>query len=548
MIRLLVFILPVLIQLSSFAQGVIKAETGARIVSETGSYWVVDNGAFTLTSPTTATPVTMANLKIEADASLTIGPLNYLSVTGTLTNNAGNTGLVVNSDATGAGSLINGTASVPATVNRYITGLSQAWHLLSSPVAAQSISGTFTPDPATSYDFFAWYEPTAEWVNFKNTTVPITWNTANGSTNFTAGKGYLVEYTGTGLTKQFTGNLNVGAISPALTKTGAATYTAFNLVGNPYSSAIDWKSAGGWNRTNLVASGGGYVMSIWNDALSTGNYGVFNSAGSSGSGTNGVTQYIPVGQGFMVKAASAGTIGMADGIRVHNAQAWLKSTEAIANVLRVKVTGNANTYSDEIIIEFGHQNADGGAEKMFSFYETAPSLYTVKPDGNYSIDFRGEPEAITIPMSFKAGADGNYTLTASQMESFTSSTAITLEDVKLNATQNLMQNPVYTFSSAKTDDGARFLVHFGGAFSISENAKEQPVTVYASGRTIYIANKSGSVMKGGVTVYNMIGQPVMQRPLSENPLTMISLSGATGYYLVKVLTGDQVYSGKVFIK
>ena len=45
-IRLLVFILPSLIQLSSFAQGVIKAETGAYIRSETGSYWVVDNGAF----------------------------------------------------------------------------------------------------------------------------------------------------------------------------------------------------------------------------------------------------------------------------------------------------------------------------------------------------------------------------------------------------------------------------------------------------------------------------------------------------------------------
>jgi hypothetical protein len=78
--------------LSSFAQGVIKAETGAYIKSETGSYWVVDNGAFTLTSPGAANPAEMANLKIEADASLTIGPLNYLTVTGTLTNNAGNTG------------------------------------------------------------------------------------------------------------------------------------------------------------------------------------------------------------------------------------------------------------------------------------------------------------------------------------------------------------------------------------------------------------------------------------------------------------------------
>ena len=542
--RLLVLIVPLLIQLTSFAQGVVKAETGARIVSETGSYWVLDNGAFTLTSPTAATPVTMANLTIVSDASLTIPPLNYLTVTGTLANNAGNSGLVVNSDATGDGSLINGTAAVAATVNRYITGVSQAWHLLSSPVAAQAISPDFTAVPSTSYDFFAWYEPTGTWANFKNTTVEPTWNTANVNTNFTAGKGYLVEYlAATNPTKQFTGNLNAGAVTPALTKTGASLYSSINLEGNPYPSAIDWKAVSGWDRSKLVESGGGYDMSIWNDAA--GNYCSYNSAGSSG--INGGTQYIAVGQGFFVKAASAGTLGMADGIRLHNTQPYLKSTDAITNILRMKVAGNANTYSDEIVVEFGHQQTSGGAGKMFSFYETAPSLYTVKPEGNYSIDFRGEAGAVTIPMSFKAGADGSYTLSASQLESFASSTDITLEDVKLNATQNLMQNPVYTFFSAKTDDGARFLLHFGSAFSIGENAKEKPITIYSSGNTIYIANKSGGVLKGVVTVYNMIGQPVMQQQLGENPLTSFAFSRATGYYLVKVVTGEQVYSGKIFI-
>ncbi|MCX6268948.1 MAG: T9SS type A sorting domain-containing protein [Bacteroidetes bacterium] len=290
-------------------------------------------------------------------------------------------------------------------------------------------------------------------------------------------------------------------------------------------------------------------MSIWNDA--DGNYGSFNSQGSSG--THGVTQFIAVGQGFMVKAKAPGKaplkfgLVMDDGVRVHNTQAYLKSTDAIANVLRLKVAGNANTYSDEIVVEFGHPTADGGAGKMFSFYETAPSLYTVKTDGNYSIDFRGEPGAVTIPLSFMAGVDGIYTLTASQLESFTSSSNITLEDVKAAKTQNLMQNPSYTFSSAKTDDGARFLLHFGGAFSVNDKEKIPPVTVYTSGNTVYISSTSGVMLKGEVIVYNMIGQPVIKRSLSENPLTSFAISGATGYYLVKVIAGDQVCSEKLFI-
>jgi hypothetical protein len=48
-------------------------------------------------------------------------------------------------------------------------------------------------------------------------------------------------------------------------------------------------------------------------------------------------------------------------------------------------------------------------------------------------------------------------------------------------------------------------------------------------------------------VYNMIGQPVMRQPLDESALTKISLNGGTGYYLIKVIAGNQVCSGKVFI-
>jgi hypothetical protein len=436
---------------------------------------------------------------------------------------------------------ITATTAANTTVERTITGASQAWHLFSSPVAAQAIDPAFTAVPATDYDFFAWDEPTSTWVNYKNTTVAPTWNDANGSTDFTVGRGYLVEYPGTNLTKQFQGSLNTGAVTFPLSNSGTSTYAGYNLAGNPYPSAIDWKAAS-WSRASLVLNSGGYDMSIWNDAV--GNYGSFNSAGFSG--TNGVTQFIPATQGFMVKAASAGTLGMDNGIRVHDDQVFLKAGE-ISNILRMKVTGNTNIYSDEIVVEFGHQDATGGAEKMFSFYETAPSLYTVKSTGSYSVDFRGDAGAMVIPVSFKAGVDGSYTLTASQLESFTSSTLITLEDAKMAKTQNLMQNPDYTFTAGKNDAEARFLLHFGGAFSLNDKDKDQPVNIYSSGNSVYISNISGVILKGEAIVYNMIGQPVMSSHLSENPLTRINLSGSTGYYLVKVITGDNAYSCKVFI-
>jgi hypothetical protein len=482
------------------------------------------------------------DLTINAGRSVTISETKSLTVNGTLSNSAGNSGLVIKSGATGTGSLIHNTTGVPAKVERYFTGASTAWHLLSSPVASQAINPAFTDPTPANYDFYCWYEPAVTWVNFKNSTTSPTWNDANGSNDFTVGKGYLVEYMGTGVTKQFTGTLNNGVVSYDLTNSGTGLFAAYNLVGNPFASAIDWKAVSGWSRSFVELNSGGYDMSIWNDAV--GNYGSFNSAGASG--TNGVTQYIPVGQGFMVKATSAGAFGMDNSVRVHNNQPYLKSTEEITNILRMKVSGNLNTYSDEIVVEFGHQDATGGAEKMFGFYETSPGLYTVKATGNYSVDFRGEPGAVVIPVSFKAGVDGDYTLTASQIESFTSTTQITLEDVKTARTQNLMQNPDYTFTAGKNDEEARFLLHFGGTFGLNDK-ENQPVIIYSSGSSVYISDKSGAILKGEVTVYNMIGQPVMSSHLSENPLTKINLSGSTGYYLIQVVTGKNAYSGKVFI-
>lgn len=484
-------------------------------------------------------------LTIASTGSVTILPGKSLTVDGTLTNSSGTQGLVIESDATGTGSLIHPTTGVPATVNRYLTGAAESWHLWSSPVDAQPISGDFTPSGSypdgSGYDFFTWYEPGNNWVNFKNTTNEPTWNTANGSNDFIVGKGYLVAYQATNPTKQFQGNLNTGTVTCTLSKSGTGSYAAYNLLGNPYPSAIDWKASGGWDRSNLVDAGG-YDMSIWNQVY--GNYGSFNSAGSSG--TNGVTQHIPVGQGFMVKAASAGTFGMNNDIRVHNTQDYLKTSDEISNTLRLKVSGLVNTYADELVIEFGHQLANGGTEKLFSLLDSAPSLYTVKQTGNYSIDFRGEPGTVAIPVSFKAGVDGNYTLTASLLESFTSSTMIVLEDLEAVKMQDLLQNPAYTFTATKNDEGARFLLHFTGV-GINESRIPHPVSVYSSGNTLYISTKSGITLAGDVYVYNMMGHNVIQQELNDTPLTKINIGTFTGYYLIKVITGNHVYSEKVFI-
>ncbi len=71
------------------------------------------------------------DLTIESGASLTVS--GFLTVDGTLTNSAGNTGIVIESTSSTNGSLITSTDGISATVKRYLSG--GKWHLIGAPVS-----------------------------------------------------------------------------------------------------------------------------------------------------------------------------------------------------------------------------------------------------------------------------------------------------------------------------------------------------------------------------------------------------------------------------
>ena len=135
--QILLLLSLVILAITSRAQGIYNE--GARIVSESGTYWVIGSGGFTLTSQSSATPATMANLTINSGASLTIGAGNFLTVSSTLTNN-GTGGVVIESSGAGTGSLIVNTVAVSETgttiARRWmpVANSSPTWHLASSSV------------------------------------------------------------------------------------------------------------------------------------------------------------------------------------------------------------------------------------------------------------------------------------------------------------------------------------------------------------------------------------------------------------------------------
>jgi len=108
----------ILISTIIFAPGIVMRaqgiyNSGARIVSESGTYWVVSGGNNTLTSESATNLASVANLKIENGTTLTLTSASYLTVGGNLQNSgiiAGTSGSTITLSGSEAQS-INGSGT-----------------------------------------------------------------------------------------------------------------------------------------------------------------------------------------------------------------------------------------------------------------------------------------------------------------------------------------------------------------------------------------------------------------------------------------------------
>jgi len=477
-----------------------------------------------------STNETAATLIIYSGISLSINPTKSLTVSGTFTNNAGISGLVIESDATGTGSLIEYNG-VSATVERYLTD--DRWHYVSAPV-----------DNPTAGVFMGmylkyWDEPTSVWTYITNPDYILA----------TDMMGYAL-WTYNTATATFTGNLNTGSKSLNVTNTDGGPWQndGFNFAGNPYPSAINWNvdDGSGWARTNIDAA-----IYIWNHAF--GNYGVYTK--DAGTGTNDVDSIIPPHQGFFIhcdSAAGTATLNVNNGARVHNTKEIYKSEPTLQNILKLIISGN--NYSDEIIL---NKLADATVNFDVQFdalklrgYESAPQLYSVSKDSkDLSINSFPETEEYNvIPIGLEVGALNSYTLSISKLAEFGSSGNLYMEDKKEGIFLKIENDSfTYSFTADPSDDPMRFLLHLNGEMGIETFDTENPdLRIYAFENDVYI--NSNSNIHGTITVYDLLGKIVVQSGMDGETIKKIDMGNHKGFMLVTMFDEGRYVNKKVFIR
>ena len=150
-----------------------------------------------------------------------------------------------------------------------------------------------------------------------------------------------------------------------------------------------------------------------------------------------------------------------------------------------------------------------------------------------------------IPVGFKAGVNGNYTITCSELNSFTTAVYTYLKDLACNTLTDLNQSASYSFTATTNDNVNRFQLLFAfSPLNISNNILHQ-CSIYANDNIIYI-NSNEQMQQ--IAVYNTLGQ-LIKTIENTNGLVSVNMNGnPTAYYVVRVVTNKNVYSEKVLIK
>ena len=522
-----------------------------------GSYTLIPDVSFQpiINLPFTS-PAECLDLHILSGANVTIDADKALTVYGSLTNNAGTTGLVIKSDDTGTGSLkILGSTSASATVERYM--LENKWHVVSAP-ATENINTFLNRNLFIPKLVGGEYNGKLGMMDYN--TGENNWNLyfsggSNGSgDSFLTGKGYMVR-TAVSVDSpaptilDFKGSLNAGSIDVSLYRTGL---NGWNCIGNPYTSAIKIADGvPGIGTDNFIDVN----YNILDDVF-TGVY-IFNGTSydiinfTSASATE---LYASLGQGFFVRAKTDNTkVSFNNAMKFYNTVTY-KSASTVYSSIKLLATCNSAKVSTEIKFVDGTTiGLDKGYDAGILKADPSFSLYTkLVEDNGIQFQLQCLPptgyDKLVIPVGIDSKAGGEIVFSV-QVVQLDPTCKVILEDKLTNTFTDLSKNNYKATVAANTATSERFFLHTGELISgLEDQALPVKVTAYAKGNTeIHVIGEVGN--DAVATLVNGLGQVVLTKKLGAGNLNIISLPNlSSGVYILSINDTGTTQAMKVMVR
>jgi hypothetical protein len=494
---------------------------------------------------------TTQNFTIGSGKTMLLNPGAQVTL-GTLTNDGT---LKLESDAANISSLIVSTFSgSAATIELYLSGGGDPnfkWHYISTPVSSLNVS-TFTGvtlDIAQYIESAPNFDLLEGWIAYDGYNYSTGTITGPTFSTLTPGKGYNY-YDAANQKFTFTGQLNTSNSAVGLSYSFDPTLSGFNLLGNPFSSGLNWDDI---------------VNDVYFPYPANTSKGLYFTRDNTqctyigGVGTpGGVTGIIPPMQGFFTKTSGTGnTITLPYQARTHNSIPSRYKGTTIIPLVRLSISGPSS--ADETVVRFDSQaktDLDNDYDALKMFLSVSKNyIYTNSGNTKYAINGQPFPDTLVeIPVVVNFTKDTIYTISATQLEGL-DNYDVTLTDKTTGFPANLKTTPNLTFSAATGTITDRFVLKVSKITTGIENpsVSENIFNIYPSDRFINIQTiaddwdgKSGSVRVMDLTGKTVSG--LQSIVFSRSSIIQVPDAGLKGMYIVEIRSGAMRYVGKVVIR
>jgi len=486
--------------------------------------------------------MTVNGLRLLANAEMTVKPTTTavdepgkVTVTGATALAAGSKITLESPGNSGApGSLITtGAVTGDGIVEAQRFIRRSMFHYLGTPVnSGNANSNLFVTSSNPNFYVFNEAMDLGAPTPFAQPELQAAWVAVPAGVDMDVARGYAY-FTSSYPTIKFIGKPNDGNYTAPLTFTSNdddAMYDGWNLVSNPYPSAIDWDlvwdNVGNSNMEPTVYINYGNVAATYNT--------------SSGVETNSMNAegVIPAMQGFFVLANGASpALSFEDADRVHHEQKFFKDGSSIPNLLRLRVVSGEN--SDETVVHFvDHEAAsvafDGmwDAHKIMGNDESAPQIFTLEQQGlpvAVNCMNNADAENLVVPLGFRAQA-GSYTIERPEF-TFGNGASVHLMDNQTGQLVDLAVENSYAFSHAGGLVDDRFSLLFAPIVTDVEQVGTANARVYAHGQSLFVQVPAAAAQ---VRVFDLQGRMVSSFLVNSAELQQVEMDAAAGSYIVQV--------------
>ncbi|MCD6019993.1 MAG: hypothetical protein K0S53_3114 [Bacteroidetes bacterium] len=427
------------------------------------------------------------NLSLSNTAGATLTNAENLINTLTLSNGTFNTNakaftMVSTASNTARVATITGTGDIigNVTVQRHAPGGYTGWALLGTPISSGLTFQSWNDDFPISCpscpngtaggftSIYAYNEAAAGVYSVSTAYVPI-----SSITNaILPNKGYWV-YLGNGQTSTTPVTIDVigslrkfnNVISLTKTNTGSVSDDGWNLIHNPYPSPIKWSSLRNGNPSvdNAIY---GYNADLNGGLGST--VAFVNGISSPAIGAGGISDTIPMCQGFQVHCTASTNLTALETHKVSGNPSFLKvnQTTQVATtqqLLRLHLYGPTSFHDETVLyIQPGAtQNFDSeyDAIKMIGQDPNAPLITLQSGTDEFQVNgVSSITSSFSMPLKTTTGYNGTYTISAANFNSFPTGACISLYDSFNGTTTNLKTNN-YVFTLNSSTANPRFVLN-----------------------------------------------------------------------------------------